>query len=115
MIQPASSKPKSGKREPRTSKKPRLTDPAPELVDERCSLVEPIACPPVEEINFIPEGKETEPLVDIPVEEPKSEELLVEKTLCPCGSVIATKSVAKHEKTKKHLAWLSAQEVTVVI
>lgn len=110
MIQPASSKPKSGKRGPRASKKPRLTDPAPELVDDVFKLVETIACPPVEE---------TETRVDLPVEESKGEELseapLVEKTLCPCGSVIATKSLAKHEKTKKHTAWLAAQEITVVI
>jgi len=124
MIQTASSKPKSGKREPRTSKKPRLSEPVPvpELVDERCSLVEPIVCQPVEET------KETETLIDLPVEESKCEEspdgscgsqlseaALVEKTVCPCGSIIATKSLSKHEKTKKHLAWLSAQEITVVI
>jgi hypothetical protein len=63
--------------------------------------------------------EETETLVDLSVEESKDEELseapLVEKTLCPCGSVVATKYLAKHEKTKKHLAWLAAQEVTVVI
>lgn len=117
MIQPASSKPKSGKREPRTSKKPRLSDPTPELVDEQC---EPLVSEPVVEL--------TETLVDLPVEESKCEEspdgscgsqllvdTLVEKTVCPCGSIIATKSLSKHEKTKKHIAWLATQEITVVI
>lgn len=127
MIQPESSKSKSGKREPRTSKKPRMTDPVarlepvahglllepvarlePELVDERCEplVSEPLVSEPVEL---------TETLVDLPVEEIKETETLVEKTLCPCGSIIATKSLSKHEKTKKHTAWLACQEITVVI
>ena len=108
MIQPASSKPKSGKRSPRVSKKPRVTDPSPELalevspevvlVDERS---EPLVSEPVVELTETP--------LELPVEETKGDEILVEKTLCPCGSVISTKSLAKHEKTKKHQLFISNQ------
>ena len=108
MIQPESSKPKTGgKRSPRVSRKPRLSEPAPEPLVSEPLVSEPLVSEPVRELSETP--------LDLPVEETKGDEILVEKTLCPCGSVIATKSLAKHEKTKKHLAWLSAQEVTVII
>jgi hypothetical protein len=43
------------------------------------------------------------------------DELKDDLVTCECGSVVSKKSYAKHLKTKKHLAWLTAQETSSTV
>ena len=103
--------------EGKQSKKPRVTlsdecESLPILVDEHVAPIEPITieteceCPTVEEHALL---ELVEP-VDTEPQEQEHFPIEVSKILCCCGSVIATKSLSKHEKTKKHLSFLESQE-----
>jgi hypothetical protein len=102
--------------EKKQSKKPRvcLDECVPPILDEH---VAPITieteceCPSVEEHTLLelvePIDTEPEPQEHFPIE--------VSKVLCCCGSVIAAKSIGKHEKTKKHLSFLESQDATTLV
>ena len=102
--------------EGKASKKPRICPdecvPPIILVDEHVAPIEPITieteceCPTVEEHALL---ELVEP-VDTEPQEQEHFPIEVSKILCCCGSVIATKSLSKHEKTKKHLSFLESQE-----
>lgn len=103
--------------EGKQSKKPRVTlsdecESLPILVDEH---VAPITieceCPSVEEHAFL----ETIEPVDTEPQEQEHFPIEVSKVLCVCGSVISAKSLSKHEKTKKHMAFLELQDATTLV
>jgi hypothetical protein len=118
-------KPKTSRRstEGKQSKKPRVTSsdecPPPILVDEH---VKPITIestidtecdkPSVEEHALL---ELVEPVDTEPQEQEHSHIIEPTKVLCCCGSVIVAKSLAKHEKTKKHLAFLESQDATTLV
>lgn len=103
--------------EGKQSKKPRVCPeecPPPVLVDEH---VAPITieteceCPTVEEHAYL----ETIEPVDTEQQEQEHFPIEVSKILCCCGSVISAKSMGKHEKTKKHMAFLETQESSTLV
>ena len=102
--------------EGKASKKPRICPdecvPPIILVDEH---VPPITieceCPSVEEHAFL----ETIEPVDTEPQEQEHFPIEVSKVLCVCGSVISAKSLSKHEKTKKHMAFLELQDATTLV
>ena len=114
-------KPKTNRRttEGKSSKKPRVCIDecvTPVLVDEHSEPIT-IECetecerPSVEEHTLLesvePVDTEPEPQEHFPIE--------VSKVFCVCGSVISAKSMGKHEKTKKHLAFLESQESSTLV
>ncbi len=117
-------KPKTPRRttEKKQSKKPRICPdecPPPILVNEP---VEPITieteceteceCPSVEEHKYL---ESIEPIDTEQQEQEHSHLIEPAKVLCCCGSVISAKSMSKHEKTKKHMAFLETQDATTLV
>ena len=109
--------------EGKSSKKPRICPdecPPPILVNEPVEpiTIEPITieteceCPTVEEHAYL---ESIEPVDTEQQEQEHSHIIEPAKILCCCGSVISAKSMSKHEKTKKHLAFLESQETSASI
>lgn len=117
-------KPKTPRRttEKKQSKKPRVCPDEcvpPVLVDEHS---EPITieteCETERECPTVEEHKNLESIEPIDTEQQEQEHShLIEpaKVLCCCGSVISAKSMSKHEKTKKHMAFLESMESSTLV
>ena len=113
--------------EGKSSKKPRVCPdecPPPILVNEPVEpiTIEPITieteCETERECPTVEEHKNLESIEPIDTEQQEQEHShLIEpaKVLCCCGSVISAKSMSKHEKTKKHMAFLETQDATTLV
>jgi hypothetical protein len=139
----ASSKKTSNRRQPKSSKQPHVTcdelviepivsqddieKPKLKRSPRKSKLVEELSSIPIDVPISIEELSIEQPIVFLPDEDtlqdipatfvddvPDISPLVVVDTVeCGCGAIVSKKSLSKHLKTKKHLAWLASQEVSI--